>query len=94
MEAWPSTSRTCDSGTHEFLKELIRLVEVSPSSIAAVFGELIKTYDRGYDYENVVKTLIARLAQLGQKPAALKYCEQLRDVDGVPELFVKLRTGG
>lgn len=81
-------------GTHEFLKELIRLADISPGAVAAVVGALIKTYRRTYDYEGAMKSLIAKLAERGQRQLALQYCEQLREVDGIPELFIKLRDGG
>ncbi|HXH92809.1 MAG TPA: hypothetical protein VNN25_14595, partial [Thermoanaerobaculia bacterium] len=77
--------------THEFLKELLRLAEVSPAQIAAVLGTMVETYSRTYDYEGVMKALITRLAELGQRPVALQYCERLRHVDGIPELFKELR---
>jgi hypothetical protein len=59
-----------------------------------VVGALIKTYRRTYDYEGAMKSLIAKLAERGQRQLALQYCEQLRKVDGIPELFIKLRDGG
>jgi hypothetical protein len=37
---------------------------------------------------------ITRLAELGQRPVALQYSERLRHVDGIPELFQKLRETG
>jgi len=77
--------------SHEFLKELVRLVEVSPDEISEVLGKLIETYEPAYDYEGVVKTLVARLAELGQRPAALAYCGRLRSVNGMRELFEELR---
>jgi hypothetical protein len=40
-----------------------------------------------------MKSLIAKLER-GQRQLALQYCEQLREVDGIPELFIKLRDGG
>lgn len=81
-------------GTHEFLKELLRLAGNSPAEIATVLGALVKTYRRAYDYQGVMKALIGRLAELGQRAAALRYCELLRDVEGIPELFTKLRDAG
>lgn len=80
--------------THEFLKELLRLAEVSPVQIAAVLGTMVETYSRTYDYEGAMKALITRLAELGQRPVALDYCERLRHVDGLPELFRKLHDAG
>jgi hypothetical protein len=41
-----------------------------------------------------MKSLIAKLAERGQRQLALQYCEQLREVDGIPKLFTKLRDGG
>ena len=41
-----------------------------------------------------MKSLIAKLAERGQGLLALQYCEQVREIDGIPELFIKLRDGG
>ena len=59
-----------------------------------VVGSMVKSYTRMYDYESVMKSLLSRLAELGERPLALQHCEQLRHVDGIPELFTQLRNAG
>jgi hypothetical protein len=51
---------------------------------------MLETHGPSYDYQNQLKSLIARLAELGQRPAALKYCNRLRNLPGMAELFDKL----
>jgi hypothetical protein len=55
-------------------------------------AKLIETYQPTYDYQGVMKALVERLAALGQRPAALDLCVRLRNVDGMPKLFAKLRA--
>jgi hypothetical protein len=81
-----------DHGTHEFLEELTRLVEVSPAAVAVVVGAMVKTYTPTYDFEGRFRTLLSRLAELGQRQLVLQCCEQLRHVDGIPELFTQVRN--
>jgi hypothetical protein len=80
-------------GTYEFIEQLRRLVDVNPLEVSTVLAKLIETYEITYDYEDTMKSLIARLAELGQRSAALDYCAQLRNLSGMPELFARL-TGG
>ena len=83
-----------DHGTHDFLKALRKLAEVSPSAVAAVVGAMLKTYAATYDYKGLLKSLLSRLAELGQRQLVLRYCEELRQVEGIPELFAQLRAAG
>lgn len=78
---------------HEFVSELLRLVETNPAGVSSVLGKLIETYEPSYDYENGMKSLVARLAGLGQRLAALDYCNRLRNVPGMADLFAKLTAG-
>ena len=83
--------------THEFLRELARLLEISPVETTEVLGNLIEHFGPTpsyYDYEGRLKALITRVAALGDRPRALAYCDRLRSVDGMLELFSNLRTQG
>jgi hypothetical protein len=79
-------------GTYEFLEQLNRLVEKSPKEISEVVGVVVQTGAPIYDYEGRLNSLLSRLADLGHRKEALEYCEQLREVKGIPELFAKLRN--
>ena len=48
------------------------------------------TYQPFFDYEDRLKSLLIQLAQKGHKEDALRYAEQLRDVEGMQELFNQL----
>jgi hypothetical protein len=76
--------------THEFLEQLRRLVEINPAEIVDVLAVLITTYEPSYDYEDQLKLLVARLADLGQRPAALDFCNKLIRVPGMQQLFKTL----
>jgi hypothetical protein len=76
--------------THEFLKQLRRLVETNPGEIVDVLAALITTYEPSYDYQDQLKLLVARLAALGQRPAALDFCNKLVHVPGMQQLFKTL----
>jgi hypothetical protein len=84
--------KNIDHGSYEFLEELLRLANTSPTTVALVVGAMIKTSSQMYDYKGVLKSLLATLAQLGQRAVVLQYCDQLRQVDGIPELFTRLRS--
>ena len=76
--------------THDFLEQLRRLVETSPAEIVDVLAALITTYEPSYDYEDQLKLLVARLAALRQRPAALDFCNKLVRVPGMQQLFKTL----
>lgn len=75
---------------YEFLEQLNRLVETSPAEVNAVLGRFIETHEPFYDYEDRMQTLIGRLAELDFRSDALKYCERLRVLPGIADLFFKL----
>jgi hypothetical protein len=77
-------------GAHEFLKQLRRLVDSSAHEVAEVLSSLITNYQPVYDFKGEMKALIRRLADLGERAAALDFCERLRDVPGMRELFAEL----
>lgn len=76
-----------------FVEELRRFVEQSPERVSAILGSLLETYRPFFDYEGHLKSLLLQLAQTGRKADALKYAEQLRDLQGMQELFDRLTKG-
>src|SRR5262249_19131118 len=64
--------------TDAFLEELLRLVEVSPAEVSNIVAKLLETYQPAFDYRDYVRSLIERLAELGQRAAALEFCVKLR----------------
>ena len=75
---------------YEFIEQLTRLVEGSPSEVSAVLYKLIDAHEPFYDYENRMQSLVRRLADLGFRADALSYCEKLRAVPGLADLFREL----
>ncbi len=78
---------------HEFVAELNRLVSTSPAEVAMVFGILLDNADVFYDYDDELKKLIENLARFGQIDSALRFCNRLRGLAGVPQLFDRLKAG-
>lgn len=77
-------------GVYDLLEELLRLAEVSPAEVAAIFKVLVDASLPIYDYENRLKSLIKKLAQLDQKPIALNCCNRLISIPGMGQLFKEL----
>ncbi len=73
-----------------FVKELVRFVAESPERVSAILETLLLTYQPFFDYEDRLKSLLIQLAQEGHREDALRYAEQLRDVQGMQELFNRL----
>ena len=77
-------------GAYEFLKELRRLVEGSPKEVCTVLRKFIETHGPMYDYEDRLRKLVARLAELGHRAEAIEFCDKLRSLPGLYELFLEL----
>ena len=75
---------------YEFLEELNRLVEVSPAEVRAVLAKFIETHEPFYDYKNLMQKLVSRLAELGFRSDAITFCNELRSMPGLQDLFMKL----
>ncbi|MHB8734572.1 MAG: hypothetical protein ACYC6M_04645 [Terriglobales bacterium] len=71
---------------HDFLRELSRLCDVNPAEVAEVFLVLLGSYNPNFDYDDLIESLIRKLAERGESAAALDACAQLRHLPGVPEL--------
>ena len=79
-----------DHNAEHFVKELVRLVPESPERVNAILGTLLRTYQPFLDYEGALKSLLIQLADKGYRDDVLAYAEQLRDVQGMQELFNRL----
>jgi len=77
-------------GAYDFLKELRRLVEGSPKEVCTVLRRFIETHEPMYDYEDRMRKLVARLAELGHRAEAIEFCDRLRTLPGLYELFLTL----
>ncbi len=77
-------------GAYDFLRELRRLVEGNPKEVSTVLRRFIETHERMYDYEDRMRRLVARLAELGQRADAIEFCDKLRSLPGLYELFLEL----
>ena len=58
-------------GAYDFLKELRRLVEGNPKEVCTVLRRFIETHEPMYDYEDRMRKLVARLAELGYRGEAM-----------------------
>jgi hypothetical protein len=76
-----------------FIEERHRFVDQSPERVSAILGSVLSTHQPFFDYEDHLKSLLIRLAENGFKGDALKYVEQLRDLQGMQELFNRLTLG-
>lgn len=79
---------------YEFLKELDRLLTVSPEGIRDVLARFIETHEPFYDYKDRMQGLVSRLADLGFRADAIRFCENLRSMPGLRDLFMKLTSEG
>jgi hypothetical protein len=77
-------------GAYDFLKELRRLVEGSPKEVCTVLRRFIETHEPMYDYEDRMRKLVARLAELRHRAEAIEFCDKLRSLPGLYELFLEL----
>ena len=76
--------------TYEFIRELNRLVEGSPAEVRDALGCFIETHEPFYDYEGRMRALISKLAELGYREDAIRFCEKLRSMAGMETLFNEL----
>jgi hypothetical protein len=76
-----------------FIEELRRFTDQSPGRVSAILGALLRTYQPFFDYEDHLKSLLTQLAEKGCRVDALKYAEQLRDLQGMQDLFNRFTRG-
>ena len=77
-------------GAYDFIKELRRLVETSSKEVCTVLRRFIETHEPMYDYQDRMRKLVARLAELGHRAEAIEFCDKLRSLPGLYELFLEL----
>jgi hypothetical protein len=77
-------------GAYDFLKDLRRLVEGNPGEVSTVLRRFIETHEPMYDYEDRMRNLVARLAELGHRTEAIEFCDKLRSLPGLYNLFLEL----
>lgn len=77
---------------YEFLDELNRLVKDSPTEVCDVVATFIDTHEPFYDYKDKMRSLVGRLAELGCRADAIKFCDRLRSMSGLAELYSQLTT--
>ena len=75
---------------YEFIRELNRLVKVSPRAVRDVVAKFIDTHEPFHDYENGMQTLVQAIAERGFRADAIDFCNKLRAMPGMAELFEKL----
>ena len=75
---------------YEFIRELNRLVAVSPCAVRAVLAEFIDTHEPFYDYKNEMQMLVRALAQRGFRKDAINFCNKLRSMPSMEALYKEL----
>ena len=78
--------------TYEFIRELNRLAGESPAEVRDTLENFIETHVPFYDYEGLMRALVARLAELGYRGDAIRFCEKLRSMGGMETLFNELTS--
>ena len=76
--------------TYELLKELVRLVEVSPSGVGAILKEIVDNKPLVYDYEDRVRRLIEKLSGAGEREVAIYCANRLITLPGMDEIYQRL----
>jgi hypothetical protein len=76
----------------EFVCDLDRLAESAPAQVSAVLGKLVANRRTVFRLRGpFAKATYQTGCALGQRDAAIQYCNQLRNLPGMPLLFEKLR---
>ncbi|MFC1772618.1 hypothetical protein ACFL3A_04600 [Pseudomonadota bacterium] len=74
----------------ELTKTLESLATESPANVVQVLDKYLENYRPNYDYQELLNSLIRKLAQGGQRLAALRFTEDLRQLRGMDELYREL----
>lgn len=75
---------------YELVKELNRLVEVSPAGVGEVFKSMVDTSPPVYDYKDGMKALISALAGAGERGAAIYCANRLIELEGMDRVYQQL----
>jgi len=73
-----------------FIEELDRLLEQDPENVSLVLGRVLDSYKPDFDYKDLLKNLIKKLAQYGRRNDALLYLDRVRGLPGTEHLFKQL----
>lgn len=73
-----------------FLEELDRLVDTNPNEVSPVMKTFLDSYVPDYDFEDRLKSIIAKLAHHGKRKDAIQYAEKLRHLTGMLQLYTNL----
>ena len=79
-----------EHATLDFIEELQRITAASPEGVSRVLGTVLNAHLPSYDYEDRLKALIARLADLGLVDEATQHADRARTVSGMQELYDRL----
>ena len=75
---------------YELLKELNRLVTVSPSGVGTVLRSIVDTNRPVYDYKDRLKTLIRGLSSAGEPQVAIYCANKLITLPGMDKIYERL----
>lgn len=75
---------------YEFLDELRRLVERYPAEVCSVLAAFVDAHEPFHDYRDTMRNLVSRLAERGLRKEAIGFCDKLRAMPGLAELFREL----
>jgi hypothetical protein len=79
-----------DYNSDFFIEELDRLADVSPKNVCMVLEKMFKTFVPTFDFQDRLKSLLLKLALLGEKEKAILYANSLRHLPGMAQLFAQL----
>jgi hypothetical protein len=73
-----------------FIEQLDRLVECNSAEICIVLGKMLETFLPTFDFQDRLKSLLMKLAELGESEKAIFYANQLRHLPGMAQLYAQL----
>lgn len=73
-----------------FLEELDRLADSYPEVISEVFRKVIDASKPTFDFRDRLKLIIRKLSASGMREEALRFANDLRYIEGMPEIFEQL----
>ena len=72
------------------IEYLDRLADVSPQNVRDILDNLLSIFQPMFDFEDHLKSILRKLAKHNLLTQALKLTDQLRMLNGMPELFEEL----
>ena len=85
-----------DHGDTFFVEELERLVEGHPREVLRVLQAYLSDYTPSFDYGGRIRSILTRLMERmpDERCNLIPIASNLRDLPGMPELYVRLRSPG